>query len=493
MIQSNFFVQKQSQAEKDQYLVDCFHDSGFLKEIIENDYGILTGRKGTGKTAIARYLEKKYSDHDLLLSKRISITSFADERDSTGEKETREKILQFILLSAAYALDENNFLLEGTRLYWAEVFKQAGINKAASFELYTAKTKKKKFTLNWKIFGGESEIQSDKTEVELKSEELFNCLIESLDDIGQQTSHLFFVDDLSDYLDDLDDENLKTDLNVVRDVLLKLELFNTTLKDNEKSLRFVCCIRDDLFEFMGSSNTNKLRQNALQLKWNEESFAGLIIRRLPHFLDRLDEALVDPVSSLKELFPDSIFYEKLEQFETNRYRSNFYAYMVAVSFNRPRDYLSFCYALRERLSMKHAVTIENLDSAEMEYSDYFKNEIVDELHLASKILDFTSDRNFLEKVIDLLAVDDGFSSAQLRTDVANLFGTKTKRGAGKIENFIYRLWFYGVIGYRPKADKLISFKYIQPDSNLILENVKSYKFYLHRGLWWFTKKRRSKK
>lgn len=492
MNQVTFFVQKQSQAEKDQYLVDCFHDSGFLKEIIENDYGILAGRKGTGKTAIARYLEKKYQNFDLLLSKRISITSFADERDASGEKETRERILQYILLSTAYSLDENNFLLPGTRPYWAEVFKQAGVNKVTSFELYTAKTKKKKFSLNWKIFGGESELESVKTEVELKSEELFNSLIESLDDIGQQTSHLFFIDDLSDYLDDLDNESLKSDLNVIRDVLLKLELFNTTLKDNEKSLRFVCCIRDDLFEFMGSSNTNKLRQNSLYLKWNEESFAGLVIRRLPHFSENLEEALADPVNSLKKLFPDSIFSEKLEQFETNRYHSNFYAYIVAISFNRPRDFLSFCFALRDRLSMRHEVSLENIDAAEMEYSDYFKNEIVDELHLASKILEFENDRNSLEKVVDLLAIDGGFNSSQLRNDIAQLFGTKTSRGGNKIESFIYKLWFYGIIGYKSKESKLISFKYIPPGTDLVLDNIKNYRFYLHRGLWWFSKKRRKK-
>ncbi len=490
--QEGFLVQHQSQAEKDQYLVDCFHDSGFLKQIIENDYSILAGRKGTGKTAIARYLEQKYEKNDLLTSKRISVTSFSDDKVDSQLSDVREQILLYILLATARHLFDKNFLLPGSRDYWEKVFEQAGINHANTYELFKTKNKTNSIKAGFAFFQGKLEEERVISDVNLNSESVFDSILESLDEIGRQTSFLFFVDDLSDYLDDSDKKVLSEDIHVIKEVILRLDAFNTVLQDSERGLRFVACIRDDLFDFMEGSNINKLRTNTLFLRWNEESFAGLIIRRLPHFRNNLEEALKDPKIALKKLFPDEIFAEKLSLFETNRYTTNFYAYLVAVSFNRPRDFLSFCYAMRTRLSEKHPATLENIDSAEGEYSDYFKNEIRDELYLASKIIDFDSDAQFLNKLIDAMSQRDNFNTHQLRTNVAPLLGVKTTTGRKKIENFIHQMWVYGIIGFKEKQDQLVNFKYIANNRELLDEKIEKYTFYLHRGLWWFARKRQDK-
>lgn len=487
---SEFLIGAQTQAEKDNYLVNCFHDSGFLYDIVENDFSVLAGRKGAGKTAIARFLEQKYSEHDLLFCKRISITSFSDEKETVTTQGIRERILIFILLTTAQALYEKGYLLNDSKSYWKDVFTSLGLGKTSTYESFKTRTRKNRIGTDVKLLAGSLEEERTESDLGLNSETLFAALMDSLEEIGLQTSYLFFIDDLSDYLDDLDKEDLISDIHIIKEILIKLDAYNTHLKDSQKGLRFVSCLRDDLFDFMEGSNINKLRTNSLFLKWNEESFAGLIIRRLPHFSDNLDEALKKPLDSIKKVFPNEIFSDKLQQFDTNRYSTNFYAYMIAISFNRPRDFLAFCYVLRPRLSMKHPATSENIDSAEIEYSDYFKGEIRDELYLSSRVLGYDSDEHFLYKILDTLAERDNFNSNQIRTSLGPILKEKTSVGRKKIDRFVYQMWFYGILGYKEGRDNLINFKYISSSRDLLSDRIEKCIFFLHRGLWWFAQKRK---
>jgi hypothetical protein len=491
MNNTSFLIGSQSQAEKDDYLFDCFHDSGFLAEIINSDYSILAGRKGTGKTAIARFLEDKYTAYDLLLSKRISITAFSDARNDNNEESVREKILVFILLTTAKELYEKGYLLKDSKSFWKRVFTSFGLGKTSTYESFRTKSKTNSLGSDVKILAGQLKEELEETELTINSETLFAALVDSLEEIGKQTAYLFFIDDLSDYLDNLSKEDMKLDIHIIKEVLIKLDAYNVHIKDEQKSLRFVACLRDDIFEFMEGSNINKLKTNALFLRWNEESFAGLIIRRLPHFSADLASALAKPMESIKLVFPDEIFADKLSQFETKRYATNFYAYMVAISFNRPRDFLAFCYASRLRLSMRRPATSENIDSAETEYSDYFKGEIRDELYLASKILDFDSDEHFLNRVIDVLAERDSFNANQIRTSLSPLLKAKTSVGRKRIERFVFQMWSYGILGFKSEQEeKIINFKYVNATRGLIQDKIDKTIFYLHRGLYWFAQKRK---
>lgn len=78
-------------------------------------------------------------------------------------------------------------------------------------------------------------------------------------------------------------------------------------------------------------------------------FTELIIKRLPHFSDNLEEALEDPFESIRTVFPDEVFDEilkikKVDPTEIKQYKTKFYSYVQLISFNRPRDF--FVYAMR---------------------------------------------------------------------------------------------------------------------------------------------------
>ena len=70
------YINQQTEAEKDNFLYECFHDSGVIANLIDSNYTILSGRKGMGKSAIAKYLEKNAENYGVDFVFRLSIRNF---------------------------------------------------------------------------------------------------------------------------------------------------------------------------------------------------------------------------------------------------------------------------------------------------------------------------------------------------------------------------------------------------------------------------------
>jgi len=495
---NNFRISKQNQAENDSDLIECFHDAGFITSLIESNFSIISGRKGTGKTALARFLEKKYSDYAIDFACRISVRDITIATNKTRQ-DRLNSILLFIIIRSVQKLLDNNIFNSDYKTYWVDFLNQNGLQSVLDYQTFVETQKNQKSGLSFKTIIGnwigkvEAGVQTEDNSQFTRSRitESPGALIESLKQslpVGKDI--LIFIDDLSDYLDNTDIKLLADDISIIKDLLLSIEGYNSLLSDSKIKLRFVSLVRDDLFSLMLGSNINKLEGSTLKLEWNEKSFAGLLIRRLPFFSDNLEEYLKQPIESLRKEFPDIIFTKALENFNTKRYATNFYAYMIAISFNRPRDFLMFCFAMRERLSNRHVATFENIESAEIEYSDYFRKELRDELFLASRILKFNAGEEGLNQLIDLMAKKDGFNSPELRSEFAKYLGEKTSLGRKKIDFFIQELWRYGVLGFSEKGENVINYNYISGEVILMIDKIKNYAFYLHRGLWWFIQKRR---
>lgn len=511
---SALYVNKQTEAEKDQYLFECFHDTGAITELVDSSYTVVGGRKGAGKSALAKYLEKNAKNYGVNFAYRLSIRNF-NLLESTGEKETLDSILSYIIIKTAQKMININYLTAEGNAYWKDFLLTNGLEQISDYESFVAsrKTKKSGFVVKgiasfFRSFGTEisanhdTETTKDRAFIANTPSSLYESLLQS---VPTDESIIIFVDDISDYLDESDDDAIKKDLHVISDLLLRLQSYNLNFAEQEKEVRFVSLVREDLFDYMEGSNINKLKSDTLNLEWTEKDFASLMIRRMPYFKDHLEEALADPVSKIRDRFPDEIFSEFLKAFSTHRYSSNFYAYMCAISFNRPRDFLQFCYALRNRLSIKEPATFDNIESAEIEYSDYFIRELRDELYVASKVFHYNLSQERIDELVDLLSRKDSFNASELKAELASFIGQKTSIGNKKIEILLSELWRYGILGISEKPIKtigakktltperqeiLIRFKYLLDSATFTPDKIKHYTYYLHRGLWWFAKKRR---
>ena len=498
---SILFINKQTEAEKDQFLFDCFHDTGLINELIESSYSIISGRKGAGKTAVARYMEHNPNSFGIDYAYRISIRNFNSLHEKK-DKETLDSILFYIITKTVQKLLREEYFLGETKNYWRDFITRNGLQNISDYESFIATKKTKRSGLSLKAIatfgflkgeaGGncEQETLNERVAISTAPSALFESLRQS---INCKDKMFILIDDITDYLDKSSKSDIKRDIDVIKDLLLQLQTYNLSFIDSNLKIRFISLVRDDIFEFMQGSNINKIKTDSLRLEWSEKDFASLIIKRMIPFKKNLEEALRDPVRTLKDKFPDEIFSEVLNEFKTNRYMTNFYAYMSAISFNRPRDYLQFCYALRNRLSEKDPATFENIESAEIEYCDYFIQELRDELFIVSQIFDYDLTEERINKLVDILSNKERFNSSELKTELSKFIGQKTSVGWKKIEILVSELWRYGILGVTEKQDKIIRFKYLSDAAIFTSNKIKQYTFYLHRGLWWFAKKYRNSK
>ncbi len=498
------YINKQIEAEKDTYLIDCFYDSGIIKKLIDEKYTVLMGRKGAGKSAVAQYLEKKHKDFDIDFVTRISIRNFNTNSDSSSnsEKSILESILNFVIVTTVKRLMNEGIIKGDKQEFWNDFFKDNGLQAANDYESFSASRKitKRKYNITAlvsNIFAkvtGEGGLEKQREEARLPIANtpgnLFSSLCKSL--YGKKEI-IIFIDDISDHLDKSAKNNITRDIKIIQEFLLNMQSFNQDFAENGLNIRIVSLVREDLFEFMEGSNTGKIKNDSLEIVWKEKDFASMLIKRMSVFDDKREECLVDPVLSLKEWFPDEIFSERLETFDINRHGCNFYAYMVAISFNRPRDYLQFCYALNSRLSVRHPATSKNIDAAEIEYSDYLQQELRDELYLASRVIDCDFTEGGIESLVNKMIEKESFGYSELKVKLSHMVsGRKGKAGHRKIQLLLSELWRYGVIGIQEKDDVIIKFKYLSGTVVFIKEKSKKYKYYLHRGLWWFARKRHKK-
>lgn len=495
-IMSEFKIKNQIEAEKDSYLIECFHDAGYINKLIDGNYSIIAGRKGSGKTAIARYLEEKAESFDIDIAYRISV------RDAFSDENTdRNTILFFVLIQTIKHLLSQDGFINDAKKYWLDFLAQNGVQNVSDYETFieSGKNRKTGFSISSILnYIGIAKVDADATSENITSytkSDVSNSpsiLAEAIKQSMRDDKKVYiFIDDLSDYFDDQDKNNIKKDICLVRDILFQLSEYNFKFVNAGVSLFFVSLLRDDLFEYMEGSNINKLRTDALQLDWDEKSFASLLIARLPFYESDRQEALLNPIESIRKYFPDEIFADTLKKFNTNHYATNFYAYIVAISFNRPRDFLKFCYAMRNRLSTRHIAEFESIESAEIEYTEYFMRELRDELYLASKVLNFNADYTGMNKLIDLLSKENGIKSTQLKMELGRYLGLKTSISNKMIDYFIYQLWWYGVLGFQDSTKgSLLNYRYLSSTIPLTIDKIKEYVYYLHRGLWWFAQKRK---
>ena len=274
---SVLYISQQTEAEKDNYLFDCFHDTGILSELVTSNNTIVAGRKGSGKTALARYLEKNISKYNVDFAYRLSIRNF-NTIDSKDQKTKLNSILFFIAVKSIQKMLNIQFFEGNSLEYWKDFLLQNGLQNVSNYESFitTQKTTISGFSLkaaaSYFFAKADAKIESNnhETKTQIGISDSPASIYESLQQtIPPEKSIIIFIDDISDYLDESDSQSLSADINIIKDLLLGLQTYNLLFIENDLNIRFVSLIREDLFEFMEGSNINKLRSDSLFLTWNE--------------------------------------------------------------------------------------------------------------------------------------------------------------------------------------------------------------------------------
>ncbi|MGO4572193.1 P-loop ATPase, Sll1717 family [Microvirga sp. 2TAF3] len=395
-------------AERDDLLSRYFVDNGVLQKITTSPSSFLVlGRKGAGKTAVFKYLKENsrqfignddilvplsfedynWSVHSLLVNQNKAESmlykqswrfiilvecikayrTWFEERNNGVPKgiATSSKLLEKVFASPIPSISQ----IVGRKLLSLSAFKLP----KGGFDLESGELD----SLN--LEGGE--ITFDQVQ---KNNDLKTILSENIENL---TAHLeravAFADKTwptiyvcFDRVDEAwDDVSFESSRRVIAGLVAACDAINSQYKEKIRPIVF---LREDIFDVLSINDSNKLREDCGSLlHWDKNSLSNMILKRINYFGSVRN---LDPISSI-----DSIF-DKSEM----RQRAKPSNYLLRRTMMRPRDLISLLSrvvdAMKEKANDPFAdeeIAFEKLEcesvySAEPGYSEWLKQEILDE-------------------------------------------------------------------------------------------------------------------
>jgi len=388
----NYFIQ-QTAAEQDAHLLDCFYDKQYLKQLEGHGLDFITGRKGAGKTALAKFLTNATSNQAetiSLLRDTASVTDIISDK-ARDKNFTANSVLLFLLVKLVRQLLSSTPTTRGND-FWTFFLEKNGFTNIDSFAKFRDVRKNSVITIKpsleishpagWAAKGELFSTKGDVTQEEIPLNTGLDELVDHfLDSMPLELSLAIFVDDIDTRIDLTLDPNSE----MLYRLLEKIADFNRRAREKKRQVRIVACIRTDMWRYLAGSNLNKLRSSSLQISWNESDFFGLLAKRLDpgwHPQDD-DENYTAAHKLVNEFLPDTAFIDALSTNQIRHFHSNLYNYIFNISFNRPRDFLQFCWIATKKLpsSSKSTVSPQHLEAIEAEFGGYLRNELKDEFML----------------------------------------------------------------------------------------------------------------
>lgn len=391
----NIDAERESQKPKFEELF--YNKDNKYKELIDKHKFLIVGRKGTGKTYLARYLENYFNTgkNSTCILKDASNFNLHKLIDLNGRDFVRGEYEIFwkwiILLDFAYSiLDSHKFksFIPFTKLHKLRKFiRNKYPNPESAFKINTyntSKLKQIKAILSKKndllTNSIDSQISESKSTTHIPKEyfeniEYLQSLILSI--LPKSLSTTIIYDDLDNM-----DSTTKLDsfyidlLNALISISYKLNLqFSKTSKS-----KVILVLREDILGIMQDYNTNLNKitsSNQVRLYWiNKDS-------KTPHE-DPLMKLILSKIKKSAECYTnlsDSELYKKL--FGKSVKNSSQLKYLLDHSFGRPRDIIKYLNIIQENYGDSDYFKPTHYTNSLKEYSNWFYDELRNEISIRS--------------------------------------------------------------------------------------------------------------
>ena len=445
---------------------------------MEKQIFFLIGRKGTGKSLLVKYLEKKFSDTDLFFDQFVTVNSFRNFKyqQLIGYKDNdfSDKEYFFIwkwclLINISYQLISDQSCTNTSSLVELKEFLQSNFGLNINQKRVFDKSNSIKWTLgNNKI----AQVTGSKESgVETGS---YLDYLEDLEDIvislGASTNSSFTL-----FFDDLDDgfENTDVYLKSMCSLIYAVDELNRSFYRSKFKAKFVLLLRSDIFRVLNSPDLNKFKMdNSLLLNWKpEERDNSPLIQMIIH---RIVTAL-NLNNSIKQKDYTNIFHELFEHSTENRITA---LWLLNQTFCRPRDLLQLLKITAKEYPYSTTFQSSHLIRTKGKYSQYLYDDVRNEMK------GHRSDQ-FVEKSLSLLkGIGKGHTITidKIKKRKPQLFSCEN--GEDNVKEMISFLYQFSVIGniyHNSSDDSKIEFQawshredQIEPDFNA--------SFSIHQGL-----------
>lgn len=368
-------------AAEDEPVLNYFVETSAVSEIGDGEKFLVLGRKGSGKTALVRYFNEKKQNG--LVSIALNLRGYpwalhAKRSDSDVDESERYEaswryliVVEFAQVVAKRLTSASKWTDEAKNL--VEFFNQnyGGVEVGLGDFLRPSKLSLSKASFEPQLFG----VKLGGITLERKSEEgglarelnlLSDLILESaLYLCGREGIEKVLI-----HFDELDQGMSKFDhprQQMLTGLILATRAINREAAKNSVKLKSIVYLRTDLWNEINFSDKNKITTTSvLDISWDEKSLLKVVNSRVKSIVGTDWEALHDGA--------------------TMRGRQQKFSYIVARSFLRPRDVISFLNILlskaKERISTRGGVTLfinKDIVESRREYSTYLRLELHDEI------------------------------------------------------------------------------------------------------------------
>jgi hypothetical protein len=378
-------------ADNDELLSSCFEDHEAYRDLLNRKRFLITGRKGSGKTAIFKkmittrsadffcfghtFSDYPWHHHDL--QARIGIPDF--DKFTHSWKYLILMTASKIVLNYDQSLPISSETMDYMLRIEQFIVDTYGTRDPDVTQIFTP-TKhlkvKPSFEVDLKILkAGISPENIPMSElpkiVQELNNNLINCVMECLN-----PNHRYYV--LFDQLDLGFDPSSPDYANRLIGLVLACRDLNLASRERGKQFFAAVFLRHDIYDGLQFEDKNKITENYLSLiEWDTPRTN----KSLKHLMERRFSAVLGDGDD--DVSWDRVFDETKEMpgHQTK------YQHILDRTYLRPRDIIKFCNSILGKYKVRVSKEgdegpIQNIDihDARVEYSIYFQNELDDEIH-----------------------------------------------------------------------------------------------------------------
>ena len=447
----------------------CYIDE--VKMLLNGEKNIVVGRKGEGKTAIAQYIYN-INQHDVF-STQLTFKNFPFNKlyELSNSQYTSPNqyisIWKYIIYTTICKLMIKNNNIKSPVV---SKLKKLFINdEQDNLEKIISKYTLKGFGLNIATAGISIDREKNNTEIEwLDLIEIFEKIVSN--NIDKSKYYIVFDELDEDYKNFDDTKEEKRYFDLLTGLLKAVQDVRFIFKRLNLEIYPIVFLRSDIYSRIKYSDKNKWSDILLKIFWNEEKIKKLLCHRLKIVYGTSD-------LSFSECWEKIFGTKKVGYGNKQQKKMNSFDYILRSTDKRPRDIIRYLQLCANGMLSDHDIKKKSFISPNLikqvddEFSEYLKNEIIDEIY--SELPEY-------EEVFSILSL--------IRKQTFNLqdfidyYKQRIEQGAdlNKAPKEILKILFEAsVIGNVPKMSNKNIFKY-ESDSAKFNFNEK---IIIHRGLY----------
>lgn len=395
--------EQESNAE---HFMDMFYTkNGYYSQLLKPNIFIISGRKGCGKTILAKYFEKVNSEKFIVKYEKINSLILEEYIEFSGmpiESEERYLFQRFYLYKkiASFILDNKVTLFTllrnkttrpfPIRKYFSYIIKYRKLKKSFS-ERYSNGNYKIEGVTTTETIGSATDftISANMTPLAIKSGESSTLKREEIAKVKRYYEYYEelkkLVLDLVDFqkivyfIDDLDEINIKDFkertiflINIIRNT----KDVNQELCERNEGSKCVLLIRADLLKSFNMYNSNLQKiiwDTSVELNWLRKN--GSFNELIKMILNKIKNSNPDFKNfSIGEI--EKIFFPKNRG---KREKHIFFKKILDKGFGRPRDIVVFLDTIVKNNPEANRFEFEMIRNSEKDYSENFLGELKNEL------------------------------------------------------------------------------------------------------------------